>query len=128
MQISRHILLLMLVVVAICAQGCIVAAVGAGAAGTVAYIRGDLEAFDAKRLDAVYAASKQAVQQLELTLTRDSKDATSALIIARDAQDTKITIKLNVTEEGPTAMSIRAGFGDETKSRIVYDKIKENLE
>ena len=34
---------LLLVYAAVMVQGCVVAAVGAGAAGTVAYIRGDLE-------------------------------------------------------------------------------------
>ncbi len=34
-------------------QGCVVAAVGAGAAGTVAYIRGDLEAVESAGIDKV---------------------------------------------------------------------------
>ena len=38
------------VAAAVLLTGCIVAAVGAGAAGTVAYVKGDLETIEAKKL------------------------------------------------------------------------------
>jgi len=108
-------------------QGCLVAAVGAGA-GTVAYMRGDLEAVEAKDIDAVYAATKKAAEQLELKVSSDTKDALSAEIVARDAQDKKITIKLKSTTEDTTQISIRVGtFGSETTSRLIHDQIKKNL-
>jgi hypothetical protein len=108
-------------------QGCLVAAVGAGA-GTVAYLRGDLETVEAKGIDTVYAATKKAVEQLDLNVSSDTKDALSAEIIARDAQDKKITINLKSTAEGTTKISIRVGtFGSETKSILIYDQIKKNL-
>jgi len=108
--------------------GCMVAAVGAGAAGTVAYVRGDLEAVESKKLDAVYEATLKAVNKLELNVTKETKDSLSAVIVARDAQDKKITIKLSATTENTTKLSIRVGlFGSETKSRLIYQKIHENL-
>jgi len=108
--------------------GCMVVAVGAGAAGTVAYVRGDLEAVESKKLDAVYEATLKAVKKLELNVTQETKDSLSALIVARDAQDKKITIKLNATTEDTTKLSIRVGlFGSETKSRLIYQKIHDNL-
>jgi hypothetical protein len=112
---------------AVVLQGCLVAAVGAGA-GTVAYMRGDLEAVEAKDIDAVYAATKKAVEELELNVSSDTKDALSAVIVARDAQDKKITIKLKSTTEDTTQIYIRVGtFGSETKSRLIHDQIKKNL-
>jgi hypothetical protein len=108
-------------------SGCVVAAVGAGA-GTVAYLRGDLESTEAKDLDTVYAATKKAVEQLELNVSKDVKDALSAQIVARDARDKKITLNLKATTEGTTKISIRVGtFGSETKSMLIYDQIKKNL-
>ena len=108
-------------------QGCLAAAVGAGA-GTVAYMRGDLEAIEANDIDTVYAATKKAIEQLELNVSSDTKDALSAEIVARDAQDKKIIIKLKSTTEGTTEISIRVGtFGSETKSRLIHDQIKNNL-
>jgi hypothetical protein len=109
-------------------EGCVIAAVGAGAAGTVAYIRGDLEAVESKKLDVVYEATLKAVDELELNVTKKTKDVLSAVIVARDAQDKKITIKLSATTEKTTKLSIRIGlFGSETKSRLIYQKIRDNL-
>ena len=107
--------------------GCWVVAVGAGA-GTVAYVRGDLEAVELRDIGTVYEATLKAVDELELNVTKRTKDVLSAVIVARDAQDKKITIKLSSTTEKTTKLSIRIGlFGNETKSRLIYQKIRENL-
>jgi len=110
-------------------QGCVVAAVGLGAAGTVAYVRGDLQTVESERIDDVFEAVLKAADELELNVTTKSKDALSAIIVARDAEDKKVTIKLKATAEGPTELSIRIGvFGSETKSRLIYQKIRDNLQ
>ena len=44
MQVKRVLLIVLLIGIAVFSQGCMVAAVGIGAAGTIAYVRGDLEA------------------------------------------------------------------------------------
>ena len=110
-------------------NGCMVAAVGAGAAGTVAYARGDLEAVEPSKLDEVYEATLKAVDELELNVTKKTKDAMSAVIVARDAQDKKVTITLSATTEETTKVSVRIGlFGSETKSRLIYQEIHEKLQ
>ena len=109
-------------------QGCVAVAVGVGAAGTVAYIRGDLEAVESENIEAVYEATQNALEELQLKVTKKAKDAMTATIIVRDAEDKKITIKLNATAENTTKLSIRVGmFGDERKSRMIYQKIRDNL-
>jgi endo-beta-N-acetylglucosaminidase D len=109
-------------------QGCLVAAVGVGAAGTIAYVRGDLEAVESQRLDVVYEATLKAVEKLQLSVTTKSKDAMSAVIVARDAQDKKVTIALKAVTEEATKLYIRVGvFGSETKSRLIYQEIHESL-
>ena len=129
MQKSQAIFVLLAVGTSFILQGCMLLAVGAGAAGTVAYVRGDLEAVEAKKLDTVYDATKKALEQLELSISKDTKDAMSAEITARDSQDKKITVKLTAATEDSTKLSIRFGvFGDETKSRMIHDRIKKNLE
>jgi len=130
MRTNGVLLAVLLVGMAVSAGGCVAAvvAVGAGAAGTVAYISGDLEAVESRSLADVYEATLKAVGELELSTTRESKDALSAVIVARDAQDKKIMIKLRASTEETTKISIRvAVFGDETKSRLIYQKIRENL-
>lgn len=110
-------------------QGCVVAAVGLGAAGTIAYVRGDLQAVESASIDEVYEASLKALNELELLPTRKTKDALGAEIVTYDAQDKKITIRLKSAAEGTTKLSIRIGvFGSETKSRLIYQKIRDNLQ
>ena len=128
MQARRILLTLSLVSSCLVLGGCLVAAVGAGA-GTIAYMRGDLEAVESKDLNSVYEATKKAVGQLELKVEKDSKDAMSAVIVAHDAAGKDITIKLSAAAEASTKLSIRVGtFGSETKSRLIYDQIRKNLQ
>ena len=128
MRIKWICLNIMLLAIAVIGQGCVAAAVGLGAAGTIAYVRGDLESKESKNIEVVYSAALVAAEQLELRVISKSKDALSATIIARDAQDKKIEIKMNAASEQTTKLSIRVGtFGDETKSQLIYQKIYNNL-
>lgn len=114
---------------AVTLSGCVLLAVGAGAAGTVAYIKGDLEVLEDKGLEAVYVASKEALEDLELRAIQDNKDKIGATLVSRDSQDKKITIKLKAVSDESTEISIRYGtFGSEAKSSMIYNKIKENLD
>ncbi len=127
MQKKQVVIMILFVGMAVFIQGCVVAAVGAGA-GTVAYVRGDLQTVESKSLDDVYEATEKAIKELGLNVTKKTKDAMSATIVARDAQDKKITIKLSASTEETTKLSIRIGvFGSETKSRRIYEEIKKNL-
>jgi hypothetical protein len=128
MQIQRIFLTVLLFGAVVSMSGCLAAAVGAGAVGTVAYMKGDLEAVEAEDINVVYEASKNALKQLGLSVTKESRDALSGVITARDAQDKKVTIKLSSTTEGATKISIRVGlFGNEMKSNLIYQKIHDNL-
>lgn len=107
--------------------GCVVAAVGAGA-GTAVYVMGEFKAYEARDLTTVYMATEKAMEQLQLNVTAKTKDAMSATTVGRDSADTKITVKLSAVPEQTTKISIRVGtFGDETRSRLIYDQIKKNL-
>ena len=122
---------LLLVGLACCCAGCLAVAVGAGAAGTVAYMGGDLDTDVSEDIDTLYAASRKALDDLGLNIIegKGGKDALSATIVARDAEDKKVQIKLKSISDEMTELSIRvAVFGDETKSQLIYNKILENLE
>ena len=119
---------LLLVYAAVMVQGCVAAAVGVGAVGTVAYIRGDLEAVEPASFDEVYVVARAVLEELKLNVIKDSKDAISAVIVALDAEDKKITIKLSGTTQRTTEFSIRVGlFGDEPKSRMIYQMIHDSI-
>jgi hypothetical protein len=129
MQTRKTILGVLLAGAAVFVQGCMLVAVGAAAGGTVAYVKGDLEAVESKDLDSVYRAVKRAVDQLGLKVTRDSKDALQAVIVARDARDKKNTIKLKKLADDTTKLSIRVGvWGSKTQSNLIYQKIHANLQ
>lgn len=111
-------------------SGCILLVVGAGAAGTVAYTQGDLEAEENQNIDQVYAATRKAADDLKLHVItgEGGKDALSAKLVARDAADKEITIKLKTVAQDVTKVSIRVGtFGSQTKQRLIYNKIQDNL-
>ncbi|HUT47334.1 MAG TPA: DUF3568 family protein [Sedimentisphaerales bacterium] len=126
---KKQVFIIILLVGSMLLQGCVVAAVGLGAAGTIAYVRGDLQAVESESIDDVYEATLKALKELELLPTRKLKDSLGAEIITYDAQDKKITIRLKSAAEKTTKLSIRIGvFGSETKSRLIYQKIRENLQ
>jgi hypothetical protein len=130
MRIHRVCLLLALAGLAVHGAGCLAVVAGAGAAGTVAYLRGDLETEESYKLDTVYTATREAMNQLELSVLegKTEKDALSATIVARDASDQRITVRLKAQSEQSTKLSIRVGtFGNETKSNMLYNRIRENL-
>jgi hypothetical protein len=109
-------------------SGCLVIAAGAAGAGTVAFIRGELDATVSANLPTTTAAVDRALSQLQFVKVNSREDALSAVVNARTAQDKKIAITLNKTADNLTRIRIRVGvFGDESVSRALLDRIKTNL-
>ncbi len=128
MRSKQVILTILSVSLALYVHGCVAVAAGIGAAGTVAYVKGDLEMVESKGIDNVYTATKKAMKQLGFSVTKDEKDWLSAVIVAHDVKDNRVTIKLSSTASKATKLSIRVGLlGNEAKSRLIYQKIRDNL-
>ena len=128
MKYKQNALIVLLIGSAVFCQGCVAAAVGIGAVGTVAYIRGDLESTEPKNIEIVYSAALMAAEQLELDVIRKSRDSVSAIVIANDAQNKQIQIKMSAPSEHVTKLSIRVGtFGDKTKSNRIYQRMYNNM-
>ena len=112
-------------------SGCFLVAVGAAGAagaGTVVYIRGELDASVTGTVDAVDKAANQALQQMQFAKINEGKSTVDAAITARTGQHKKIEIKLDRTADNLTRVRIRVGtFGDESISRLLLDKIKADL-
>jgi len=112
-------------------SGCflaVVGAAGAAGAGTVAYVRGELDASLTDTVDAVDRAASQALQQLQFAKINEGKSAVDAAITARTGQDKKIEIKLDRTADHVTRVRIRVGlFGDESLSRLLLEQIRADL-
>lgn len=110
-------------------SGCVAVVAGAAAgAGTVAYLRGELEASLDKNLDGVLRATNRGLEQLQFAKISEKKDALVAEVVARTARDQKVGVTLEKVSDTLTRVKIRVGmFGDEAISRALLDKIKGNL-
>lgn len=109
--------------------GCAALVVGAAAGvGTVAYVNGELDTYVEATLDESWAATQEAVEDLEFTVTESSKDALTAEQVSRTARDHKIRIQLDRETDSTTRIRIRVDvFGNENLSRTILDKIKSHL-
>jgi hypothetical protein len=112
-------------------SGCFLVAIGVGGAvgaGTVAYVRGELDSALSNDYDQVVEATHRAVAQLEYIPVRETKDGSSTDIVAHTADDKKVEIKLIRSGDKLTQVEIRIGlFGDEVRSRQILEKIKADL-
>lgn len=123
-------LLLLLAGLATCTSGCLAVAVGAGAAGTVAYMKGDLEAEEPYDIEQAYVAARTAVEELKLKIIEDETgaDALSARVVARDSSDKKVEVRLKAITSNTTKLSVRVGtFGNDSKERRIYNTIRDHL-
>lgn len=109
-------------------SGCLAVAAGAVGAGTVAYIRGEIDASLNHNIDAVDRAANRAAGQLRFAKINESSDALAHVITLRTAEDKKIEVRLTRTGEAMTRVRIRVGLiGDEAISRALLERIQANL-
>lgn len=107
--------------------GCIVIAAGAGA-GAVAYVRGELESSVDANFDRALRASQRTIEQLQFAKVSEKKDALVATLLARNADDKRIEIRVESEGANRARVKIRVGIiGDEALSLTILDKIKSNL-
>lgn len=105
-----------------------VAAVGAAAAGTVAYVDGKLEASLGNRYEAVVSAANAAIKQLDFAKPEERKDELSDTLVTHSAKGDRIEVVVTKVGDTLTKVSIRIGtFGDQQMSQSILDKIKSNL-
>ena len=99
-----------------------------GASSPLAYVRGDLDATLSVPLESALRATHRAVTQLEFSPVSERKDFLLAIVVARNAADKKIEIRLERDADSTTRMRIRVGaFGDEALAVATYTKISANL-
>jgi hypothetical protein len=108
--------------------GCFLLAAGAAGAGTVAYVRGELDS----PIDAGYESTTRAVDrafdQLQFAKLGETKDGITDTVTGRTAQDKKVVVIVTRMGDSLSKVQIRIGFfGDEFISRSILDKIKANL-
>ena len=124
----------MLLMVLICGMllstqtGCLVAAAAGAAAGTVAYVKGDLETTFDHKPDVVMQAVRDASTEMGLTTEYANASSIDGQAKLRSGADKEIFIKIRALGERSSRMSIRVGtFGDESFSQMLLGKIQSHL-
>lgn len=96
--------------------------------GAAIYVRGELQTNLDRRFEVVERAANKAIVELQFSKIEVKKDALVAIITARTAEDTKISVKVERSSDTLSTVRIRAGIiGDEKLSNIILARIKEAL-
>jgi hypothetical protein len=108
--------------------GCFaVVAAGAGA-GAVAYVRRELESPLDASFDRALRASQKAIEQLKFAKVSEKQDALVATLVARNADDKRIEIRVESQGANRAVVKVRVGIiGDQPLSMAILEKIKANL-
>jgi len=124
-------IIFVLLSVSLMLQGCMLLALGAGAAagaGTVAYVKGELQTTYAASLDRTWNATLETIKDLDFRIIATQKDETEGDIEAKKIGGDKVRIVLSIAGPGTTLVKIRVGiFGDEAASRAISNRIASRL-
>lgn len=113
-------------------QGCVpLVAAGAGAAaaaGTMAYVEGELDTTYAASLNRTWDATMAALKESQLRIVEQQKDIAHATITARRVDNAPVTVSLDQAGPNTTSVKIRVGtFGDAEASRVINRRIAARL-
>ncbi len=110
-------------------SGCVAIVAGGAGAGTMAYLRGELQGSVAADIGRTQRAAEQVVSAKGLVQVSAESDDLSGEIIARTADDKRVRIALKRSSDRVTEVRIRVGtFGDEMLSRDLFESIRARAE
>jgi hypothetical protein len=101
---------------------------GAAGAGTVVYVKGQLNENMNASASRVHDASISALDELKLPIIEDNHDRLSAKIKSRFADGSDVWIEIQSVTSESSKITVRVGVvGDEGKSRQILDAIHRHL-
>jgi len=101
---------------------------GGSTTNNVTYSVGELKSTEQASLSDCWDATLAALQELGLPVTSSRVDSLKGELIARGAEDKKISISLKAVSSSLTQIFIRVELlGDETLSRSILDGIHKHL-
>jgi enoyl-[acyl-carrier-protein] reductase (NADH) len=122
---TRIILISLLFAGILLGLGCSTAVISPGTKTTAVYRMGQLNSTVSSPIGTIYQASEEAMQELGLNIVQRAKDQLEAQVVARDAQDNKIRVRLISLTEDTTKMTIHVD--SLAKARRIYQAILDNL-
>lgn len=128
MIIRRSVIALVLILSAPMLSGCaalvLAGAAGAAGAGTVAYIKGELQTSQEVTLVRAYNAASAAMRDMEFAIIEQDKDAVNAKVVAIGVDKKKIRINMKRVSDHLTQIKIRIGIlGNESLSRLILERM-----
>ena len=121
----RIVWIALLTAVALVGLGCKTTIVDPASQSRATYRLGKLTAEEPREIDAVYAASDRAMSELGLKVVQRTKDALQAELVARDAQDKKVSVKLLSITKDTTRITI--DISPVEKAQRIHSAIRDNL-
>lgn len=106
--------------------GCKTTIIEPGTQRSATYRMGKLTAQEPQGINAVYQATEKAMADLGLSVVQKLKDELQAQVVARDAQDKKITVRLLAITKETTQVTIDVGSVE--KANRIYQTIRDNLQ
>ncbi len=102
------------------------AAAGTGA-GTYYFVNGALQADYKYPFDKVWGACEKTMADLRALNVRPAKEIGQGVLLA-EINTEKVRLEVKYKERNVTTVAIRIGFfGDNTASRMIADKIEDNI-
>ncbi len=109
-------------------SGCATGAAGTGGDTAYVWYTGTLETIFRHPLDAVEAATRTALEKLDLVAIDTVVDGLEGKLTARMASGSKVTVKLAALDLSSTKVSVRVGtFGDRAPSEQIVRYIDREL-
>ncbi|MDV2496255.1 MAG: DUF3568 family protein [bacterium] len=123
--------LIIVILISFLSAGCPAAILVTGAglgAGAYAWVKGELKRTYPATYDAVWNASSDALQSLEMPVVSQQRDALKGTIMAKRADGSDVRVDVKYLTENTTQVSIRIGlFGDRPDSARVHETIQARL-
>lgn len=92
------------------------------------WVSGELKAKLNYPIQSVYAASVEALEELELNMVSKDQDKLVAMISVRNAGGEEIEVDINALSDYSSMLKIKVrSFGGEDQAKIIYKDIKERL-
>jgi len=122
---QRALLIILLFVAILLGNGCTTTVINPGTDSSATYRMGKLTAQESQDIGVVYQAAEEAMSELGLNIIQKFKDKLEARIVARDAQDKKITVEFVALTKSTTAIKVRSGSSE--RAQRIYQTIHDNL-
>lgn len=122
---QRTALLILLAGSLLTAVGCKTTVIEPGTDRSATYTMGALTATIPHDMATVYQAVEKAMGDLSLSVVQSVQDALEGQVVARDAQDKKITVTLVSAAKNVTEVKIAVGSME--KARRIHQAIHDNL-